>query len=51
MDAERDPPVNLITCDRAVLVTVAGQPALATTVAAWRQLVADLRTGRWDRGR
>ncbi len=51
MDTPHQAVVTVVTCDTAVLVTTAGQPPLATTVDAWRQLVDDLRAGRWDRSR
>ncbi len=39
----------MVACDGAVLVAKTGQEALATTVEAWRQLLADVKDGRWER--
>lgn len=41
----------VVACDDTVLVAKAGQEPLTVSVEAWRQLLADVKAGRWDRPR
>jgi hypothetical protein len=49
MGVEREPPVTVVACGNAVLVTRPGQEPITTSIDAWRQLIAEVKAGRWDR--
>jgi hypothetical protein len=50
MGTQREPAVTVVACGRAVLVAKDGQQ-LVVDRDAWRQFLADVKAGRWDRPR
>jgi hypothetical protein len=51
MSTRREVVVTVAACDTTVLVARAGQEPMATTIQAWRDFLADVRAGRYDRQR